>query len=316
MIRRALPRLVLLLVLGASACVTTRPAPVPPRPGATETGLASWYGQEYAGRSTANGEIFDPLLLTAAHRTLPFGTVVRVRNPKNGSTVDVRINDRGPFIGERMIDLSYGAAQKIGLVEPGVAVVELTILKVGAGENEPPAPFVVSIPDGGQNAGGPPAVPFPMPSGTKPGSAGTASTSEDFGVEVLEEHGGVVTRRQVGPDGRTIAAVPVDDPAAAGVQRPAPRGTAGKTSQQPVPARTPATSSKGFVVQLGAFQEESNAVNLQRKVAALVPAAYIERRGELYRVRVGPFSTLEEAIDARERLESAGMSGMVVPAGE
>ncbi|HEX9500972.1 MAG TPA: septal ring lytic transglycosylase RlpA family protein, partial [Thermoanaerobaculia bacterium] len=77
-------------------------------------GVASWYGQEFAGRTTANGEIFDPLLLTAAHRTLPFGTVLDVENPKTHQTVRVRINDRGPYIGGRMIDLSYAAAQQIG----------------------------------------------------------------------------------------------------------------------------------------------------------------------------------------------------------
>ena len=74
-------------------------------------GVASWYGQEYAGRTTANGEIFDPLLFTAAHRTLPFGTVVDVQNTKSQQSVRVRINDRGPYIGSRMIDLSYAAAQ-------------------------------------------------------------------------------------------------------------------------------------------------------------------------------------------------------------
>src|SRR5437763_17174899 len=99
-------------------CATTQPTPMVPPPLALH-GVASWYGQEFAGRTTANGEIFDPLLFTAAHRTLPFGTVVAVRNTKSQQSVRVRINDRGPYIGSRMIDLSYAAAQQIGLVEPG-----------------------------------------------------------------------------------------------------------------------------------------------------------------------------------------------------
>lgn len=80
-------------------------------------GLASWYGPRFHGRPTASGEKFDMHQLTAAHPTLPFGTIVRVRSLVNGRTVDVRINDRGPFIKRRVIDLSRAAAQALGLIE-------------------------------------------------------------------------------------------------------------------------------------------------------------------------------------------------------
>lgn len=80
-------------------------------------GLASWYGPRFHGRRTASGEKYDMHQLTAAHPTLPFGTIVRVRSLVNGRTVDVRINDRGPFIKKRVIDLSRGAAQALGLIE-------------------------------------------------------------------------------------------------------------------------------------------------------------------------------------------------------
>jgi rare lipoprotein A len=89
---------------------------------------ASYYGDYFKGRPTASGEIFDPDLLTAAHKTLPFGTIVKVRNIKNGKTVTVKINDRGPFVGERAIDLSEGAAREIAMIDDGVALVELTII--------------------------------------------------------------------------------------------------------------------------------------------------------------------------------------------
>src|SRR5213082_3282287 len=79
----------------------------------TAHGLAGWVGQEFAGRTTANGEIFDPMLMTASHRTLPFGTLLDVHNAKTGQTVRVRVNDRGPYVGDRLIDLSYAAAQQI-----------------------------------------------------------------------------------------------------------------------------------------------------------------------------------------------------------
>ncbi len=95
-------------------------------------GYASWYGDPFHGRRTSNGEVYDMHLMTAAHRTLPFETVVRVNNLDNGRRVQVRINDRGPFVKGRIIDLSYAAAQKIDMVRPGTAKVRLEILRVEA----------------------------------------------------------------------------------------------------------------------------------------------------------------------------------------
>lgn len=89
------------------------------------TGKASWYGKDFHGRRTANGESFDRHEFTGAHRTLPFGTVVRVTNLRNGRSALVRINDRGPFTGNRIIDLSYAAAKQIGMTGRGVARVRI-----------------------------------------------------------------------------------------------------------------------------------------------------------------------------------------------
>jgi rare lipoprotein A len=91
-------------------------------------GSASWYGGQFHGRKTANGERFNMNRLTAAHRSLPFGTKVRVTNQKNGKSVVVRINDRGPFVGKRVIDLSRGAANAVGMLGTGVAKVKLDVL--------------------------------------------------------------------------------------------------------------------------------------------------------------------------------------------
>lgn len=90
-----------------------------------EAGVASWYGQPFHGRRTASGERFDMNELTAAHKTLPLGSVVQVRNPLNGKTVDVKINDRGPFVKGRIIDLSYRAALMLGIVKAGKQSVEV-----------------------------------------------------------------------------------------------------------------------------------------------------------------------------------------------
>jgi rare lipoprotein A len=92
--------------------------------------MASWYGEPYHGRKTASGERYDMHQMTAAHRTLPFGTVVRVTNLENGRKVEVRITDRGPFKKGRIIDVSYAAARKLGMIDPGVVKVKLVVVKV------------------------------------------------------------------------------------------------------------------------------------------------------------------------------------------
>jgi len=97
-----------------------------------ETGYASWYGGKFQGRKTASGEIFDTNLLTAAHKTLPFGTVVKVTNLGNGLSVTVRINDRGPFVEGRIIDLSRAAAEKLGMMGSGVAYVKVEVVSAPA----------------------------------------------------------------------------------------------------------------------------------------------------------------------------------------
>jgi rare lipoprotein A len=103
----------------------------------SETGVASWYGHPYHGRPTANGEIYNMNQLTAAHPTLPFGAHVRVVNLRNQQTVEVRVNDRGPFVDGRIIDLSHAAAEAIQMVNAGVATVRLEVV------DEPDSPVAV-----------------------------------------------------------------------------------------------------------------------------------------------------------------------------
>jgi rare lipoprotein A len=96
-----------------------------------QRGLASWYGREFHGKTTASGEKFDMNDMTAAHKTLPFGTIVEVKNLENGKTVRLKINDRGPYRGNRIIDLSFGGAKEIGIVKTGEASVGIKVLKMG-----------------------------------------------------------------------------------------------------------------------------------------------------------------------------------------
>ncbi len=101
-----------------------------PHASADQVGLATWYGKEFAGKKTSSGERFDPRLMTAAHRKLPFGTWVEVRRPETGTAVRVRINDRGPWGDERkVIDLSRAAAERLGIVRDGVARVEIYVVR-------------------------------------------------------------------------------------------------------------------------------------------------------------------------------------------
>jgi len=112
----------------ASGCARSGRAAGPGPAGSSQMGLASYYADKFQGRKTANGEKFDQKKMTAAHRTLPFGTKVRVTNVATGKSAVVRVNDRGPFVSGRVIDLSRAAAEKLGIVRAGVAKVKVEVL--------------------------------------------------------------------------------------------------------------------------------------------------------------------------------------------
>lgn len=132
------------VVLGVAGCALLRPEPPqPPITGGVQVGVASWYGPGFDGRLTASGEVYDQHALTAAHRTLVLGTRVRVTSLTNGRTVDVRINDRGPFVGGRVIDLSRGAAEALHMIGPGLMRVRLQVLDGPAAAS--PALYVVQV---------------------------------------------------------------------------------------------------------------------------------------------------------------------------
>jgi rare lipoprotein A len=127
--------LVSLIAIGCTSSprfvVKETPEVITPGSSFVQDGIASYYAEEFHGRKTSNGETFDMNALTAAHQTLPFGTLVRVTNKATGKSVVVRINDRGPFLKDRIIDLSLAAAEKIGMIGPGTAEVHLEILEWG-----------------------------------------------------------------------------------------------------------------------------------------------------------------------------------------
>jgi rare lipoprotein A len=294
-----------LIVFFIYGCASSRPPA--PREAESMRGVASWYGEEFAGRTTANGEIFDPMQLTAAHRTLPFGTVLDVTNAATNQTVRVRINDRGPYIGNRVLDLSYAAAQLIGLVQPGSGEVQMKIVRMGAGDREPPVPYVVNIEEPKEkiavSSEGAPKVAFPLPAQTN-----STAENEDFTVQVIEERQGVPTRRQVSADGRTVEDVPITGEEA---ELPAAALDRAKLANPKKDMPRPVVKS-GFFVQAGAFAVEANAIALQQRLERLGQDSRVDRDKTLYLVRIGPFATRDEAVKSRAALESHGMSALIV----
>jgi rare lipoprotein A len=118
-------------VLAQPTAAASAPASAPAAAasaGVSETGTIAWYGRKFAGRKTASGEAFDPEALTMAHKTLPFGTKVKITNPKNNKTVIVRVNDRGPTQAGRVGDVSLAAARKLGMVKSGVIEAQLAVV--------------------------------------------------------------------------------------------------------------------------------------------------------------------------------------------
>jgi len=134
----------LALLAGCSRAVLTTPS-VPPVTGMEEVGMASWYGAPHHGRRTASGEVFDMHQLTAAHKTLPFGTRLLVTNRDTSQSAEVRVNDRGPFVGGRILDVSYAAARLLGAVGPGLIPVRVRVLPLPARSSTGDGPYSVQI---------------------------------------------------------------------------------------------------------------------------------------------------------------------------
>lgn len=166
---------------------TTTPLPPTPTPGAVERGLASWYGKEFDGLPTASGETFHPEKVSAAHRTLPLGTVVDVTNEKNGRSVRVKVNDRGPFVAGRIVDLSKAAAAEIGSVGDGVVPVTLRVVTLGdnsrirAKSDEPPVPTPANTATKGE-----PAAPVVRPAAAAWAVQAGAFGSQENAVKLRE----------------------------------------------------------------------------------------------------------------------------------
>lgn len=248
------------------------------QPDYDETGIASWYGPGFYGNATADGEIFDAESLTAAHRTLPMPVNVRVTDLENGKSLILRVNDRGPFSKSRIIDVSERAAKLLGFFNQGTARVRVQYLARADLPNGQPQPF---------GAGTPSAI-------TSAVAAAPAATVETGTLAAIPG------AREL-PQSQTAPPPPTAAPAAAGPDIGAL--PTGQVMQVPVPAVT------HLYVQVGAFTIYQNAVRLAARLGGGLQISAIQRDGQtLYRVRLGPFTTTDDADAALSRVSSLGAS--------
>lgn len=297
-----------------------------------ESGLASWYGTGFHAQSTASGEPYDMYAMTAAHKTLPLPSYVRVRNPANGREVIVRVNDRGPFHDGRIIDLSYTAALRLDLLR-GVAPVEIERItnediRTGAWRREgdtrlaaAPAPQATPRSD----AVAVPAA-WASPVAARPGDRAPAA-ARPTGMLLAqatplptETDTGAPTASDAAPPPRfrgmevtdLPALTPASPPPPAAAPAPAPAPAPAST----VPAAPPAGPSAarasapapGFWVQLGAFREREGADGLQAQAGRALPALAAQLRvfseNGTHRLQAGPFATREAANDTATQLRN------------
>lgn len=243
-----------------------------------ETGIASWYGEDFHGKATANGERYDMHALTAAHRTLPMPVVVRVTNMENGRSLRLRVNDRGPFARGRIIDVSQRAAQLLGFHQNGTARVRVQFegrAEVGAAPPRDEDEIETS-------------------SAIKAAPVATVATSE------LAPPPGAASATPRPPASEVRVA------STANLVTPPPDGVDGVVTMVPVPSRTQ------IWVQVGAFLTRGNAERLAERLTYTGPARVTQSSANgkpIYRVRFGPYTTVEQADSMLNTVIEKGHNG-------
>ncbi len=259
---------------------------LPSSRGYVEHGLASWYGRDFQGHKTSSGEIYDIYAMSAAHKTLPLPTYARITNLNNRRSIVIRINDRGPFHEDRLIDLSYAAAVKLGVVKTGTALVEVRAIDPRHPESD--------------------SEPFLAAQTTK-----TQATAD--ATEHLENRRTAMTSP---PKSVNVQVTP----------RPAPELTVESTTKlvsEPIPSRldTPVTTAddrrslagEAIYLQLGAFGDPQNAERLRAELATRLRSGRVriltpEATGTaLYKVRVGPLASEQDVAQLTEQLAALGL---------
>jgi rare lipoprotein A len=246
-----------------------------------ETGIASWYGPDFHGKYTANGDVFDQNAVTAAHRTLPMPSIVKVTNLENGRSIEVKVNDRGPFAHGRILDLSKRAAELLGMDMQGTARVRVQVM---ADESR--------------------ALALQLKSGDAPPIA--AAPSVALQAETLAPPKGV---KQEAP-GKTKSGKPAAPPPSA----PAETAVAATPAEedQRLAAQTPqqvAPKATQIYIQAGAFTRYDNANRVSSALSGVWPATISQvhtKAGPFFRVRLGPLASVSDADSLLEKVISSG----------
>ncbi len=300
----------------------------------TEKGLASWYGKKFHGHRTASGEAYNMYAMTAAHKTLPIPSYARVRNPANGKEVIVRVNDRGPFSPGRVIDLSYTAALKLGVLN-GVAPVEVTRItdddiRTGAAFRKTApgdAPTAVAVGDLDRPATPPgtsrprmaaapaPAAPSAVVAAT-PSPPDAPKAGVDTGVMAAAQSPtstpgvDLGTAAAVDAVAATPGTVTTVSESVATTSIPAPAVMPARLADKPDErARADTTAGIGWWIQLGAFKQRDGALDFQRRLIDEQPwlaplLAVFSDRG-LNKLQAGPYTSRDDARSAAERIRVA-----------
>jgi rare lipoprotein A len=282
-----------------------RYVPIASSAGFREEGIASWYGADFHGRTTANGECYDMYAMTAAHPTLPLPTMVKVTNLENGRTVVLRVNDRGPFVKGRVIDLSFAAARKLAMSKQGVAPVRVEA--IGGPHHGPERGMTTRV-----VRRQPPARPVArkaahIPKNPPAKARFTERVTADAKPLPPRQQAKMTTAHKVVQQAKAPLA---DDPEEL------------MTDLSPPPGKAPETSDAKLkitrlFIQTGAFGSRTNAERQRNLVAELAQSTLISRYQQpggslLHRVRVGPFDNIAAADAVLAKLVQAGFNTAVI----
>jgi len=305
--------------------------------GYSARGVASWYGPNFHGRTASNGEVYDMYRLTAAHKTLPLPTYARVTHLENGRTVMVKINDRGPFSGDRIIDLSFAAALRLGMVNDGTAMVDIQVLSpeelmvLSGPENKLGIDFYQVGADGAEIAATETLSEVEVLAAATPEQLDSVS-QEEITVSAAETNSQPlvaesITAEPITTDVVNTTAIEVVVPAVSAEQDidnsvlPVVADAAGVTA---IPAsaavqtvKAPATQNNaGYYIQAGVFADVADAERLAVDVVLAAPGEEVHvkplKDSHMYRITVGPIVASEHASKVSSMLDTAGLDNFTV----
>jgi len=272
-------------------------------------GIASWYGRKFHGRKTSNGETYNMYAMTAAHKTLRIPTYVRVTNLENGKIIIVRVNDRGPFVSNRIIDLSYAAAHKLGITRKGTGLVKIAVVgpgQTGVPITRKPLPKIARL----QTT---PASPAKKPETTRWQHRDTIT---DTSISEREDdpnpdNFGVVSGRPKNTRSSSAKAKKAQTRKQARTKHIKPKVPSPGFRRAHEKPKQKFTGSHKVYLQVGAFFDEKNAQRLEAKVRALGNTTKIfkgqKNNRTLYRVRVGPITNVNQVDQLAARLKQQGI---------